>query len=138
MCDDFNQSSEPKGSASTTSPERRTSQSREQSPDISGAAEILEHSMESLLVSDSSEECISPSEVLAGEDEADGKQLAGENDSHAAEIQLQQQAPAEGNVEEKKKKKRLSSRRERKISLSGKVDGVKVNLQQLAVLACSG
>lgn len=103
---------------------------------MSGTAEILEHSMESLLVSDSSEECISPGEIPAGEDEADGglvEEVVGDGVCYAAEVQLQQQTVAEAKEErsgeDKKKKRRISSRRERKISLSGKVDRMKVSVE---------
>lgn len=133
MCDNQITSSKLEGSASPTSQGGRSLHSRDQSPDLSGSADISEHSMECSILSDSSEEGISPSEVLAGEIESDGKLLdgeAGENGSHAAEIQLLQQPMAEGkeaNSSIKKKKTKMSSRRERKISLSGKVNRVKVS-----------
>ena len=151
MCDNLSSSSKFEGSASPTSLGRISSPSREQSPDLSGNVDIFEQSVESSILSDSSEEGISLSEVLTCEVEADGKLLdgeangklldgeaggklldgeAGEHVNHDAEIKLQQQPMAEGkdgNGSREKKKKRLSSRRERKISLSSKIDGVKVS-----------
>ncbi len=126
--------------------------SRGSSPD--GTVEILEHSMESLIISDSSEEGILTEEgqegltlrldlevgaeqleveveavnILALAEDEEGRQF--EDDS--GEILLKGEAQEERKKLTKSKKRRISSRRERKISLSSsdkvvcKIAGVEV------------
>lgn len=113
--------------------------------------EILEHSMESLIVSDSSEDCILTEEVTPGltlrldVEDADSEQLGnvsvnilGEEDEEPPQFEENGEAPSKEEVQEegkpdtKRKKRRISSRRERKISLTSsdrvvrKIAGVEV------------
>lgn len=117
--------------------------SRDSSPGTSGliTVEILERSMDSLIVSDSSED----GGILAGkapEDAVDvGPDLVAvpdtdsivEDEGDSSELILKEEPPREG-VKSKKNKRRISSRRARKISLSSsdravcKIAGVEVTL----------
>lgn len=121
--------------------------SRSSSPghnDVGPSAEILEHSLESLIVSDSSEECSAQTrgfeaegsaeqlEVPGGVNAADTDEEAGgvkEGEAEAKEV--------ESKGESKRKKRRISSRRTRTVKLSAsdivlcEVAGVQVRTDDL-------
>lgn len=121
---------------------RDENSSRSSSPDVSRSAEILEHSMESLIISDSSEGCISTEnltqnlelEVVPDESVTEtGRMNAGEDSGgKVSEETLEEQAQEEDKAAAKRKKRRISSRRPRKISLTSsdkvvcKIAGVQV------------
>lgn len=89
--------------------QREEGSSRGSSPDM--ARPILEHSMESLIISDSSEEG-TPTGLELELESADQLEVdIGEEESKASE-------GAQGGVKTKGKKRRISSRRARKISLT--------------------
>ena len=131
-----------KSMASLAPGERSGSGSREQSPSALIAGANLDHSMESLLASSSSEEGIFQNDDIAGVEEipcSDEKNRKVSDDMNnissfhsAVDSQLEERRSdrlAEGkgiNGGEKKRKKRVSHR-ERKISVSGKVAAAKVS-----------
>ena len=135
----------------STSPAPRTSSreadsggSRSSSPDM--ALCTLEHSMESLINSDSSEECVlegSPVEDLEGTPNGNDEvivQVVNEEESKASDEAFEDTQEEKGTG--KRRKRRISSRRERKISLTSsdkvvsKVAGVQVSLTYPISSAC--
>lgn len=143
-----------KGMASLAPENRSHSGSREQSPSALAAGSNLDHSMESLLASASSEEGIfhheeiSPEIVSAEEISNVGGKVGKVSDDadsvssfhSAVESQLEERRSerfTEGKrmmSEDKKRKKRISHR-ERKISVSGKAAAAKVSKASYAAVS---
>lgn len=120
--------------------------SRSSSPDPGKSAEILEHSLESLIVSDSSEECTaaqgfeaegSAEQLVMGESSTGG--VNADTDEEAVEAKEVAKEP-DNKADSKRKKRRISSRRTRRVKLSTsdivlcEVAGVQVGTDDVCIL----